>query len=516
MTVPDRPAWRSFPLLGLLCLALVAELACNRLLAQYVVRGWHAHAAAFLLNPAVRDGIDWAGLFSFYFASVLAVLLAALAGVRLALRPMPHFGPRFGEALVRMVCAVATMGFVLVAALGLWQRLPPRLELYLQGLLVLVVATQVYEGWPWVARRARTWLVLLATSLVLHFAWGCAVQLGIDAIAKWPPLAISLGEALAAVLAAAAPMCLLPHASSSSKTLTSRMATPLALGMLSTAAALWLGLAHWSLAARIVIFGLGLRLPAPVAGVVLYALAFGCFVTTAAALLATPGTSRLRGYGLLAVGLAGYQLALPVQLSSVLLGVLCVIQSYRRERQVALSPERWRTLLRRVAARLGAGEVSTVRTGGLEEARVVGEAGEADGEVVEVRLLRCDGALMSMEVVVGQVPSGETVAPLTIQRRGTPRSGRRAGSMVRLGDEAFDEAFVVHDARRVEHGDPVLSDDARAGLRQRMAGWLGVWPGLGVRYRGVGGTALRTLADEEEGGASFEALLALLVDLKRR
>jgi hypothetical protein len=263
----------------------------------------------------------------------------------------------------------------------------------------------------------------------------------------------------------------------------------------------------WTWAAGLTASGFGLELPSAQLGIYLYIVALVAWVATVVALLLRPGTSRLRGWGLLIIGLSGYQLELPYQLASTVVGLLCVLDSYFREVEGWLSPSQFVDLLRRVAAWAGATEVTTVGTAGYEEARM---RTSRDGETIEIGLHRQAGVLAGVDVLIGQAPSGEP-PPLSLVRRGTPRLGRRSGVEAPTGDARFDALFTVHDARQLNARDPVLGDDVlRSQLSTDVDGWLGIWPG-GLRFRTTSPALLGDTAS-----ARFQSLLQTLLDTRQR
>ena len=497
---------RSFSLPGLLAVVLGLELVANRIGARMsltdlrVPRAW--------LGP-----LDIGGLFLFELASVLGVLLAMLGLLRFLAQPIV-VGQRGASAtLSRAMAVLSTVGFVVVALLGVSRSLTPRLMVYMLSFFTLLLGELVALAWPLTAGRGRLrlWLVLLVVAVALHLVWEVPAQLAIaageggrEAAAGYPRLALSLGEALAVTLAAAAPFCFLPAR---------RILWPAIAGVLAAAASLALLLSDRAIAQSVAENGFGLALPLPVVGEALYAIGFGGFTAAVVGLLAERGSSRLRGIGLCLVGLSGYLLELPYQLAATVIGVLCILDSIARERDVGFAVEKWQQLMRRAAAWIGAREVTNAGPIGFEEMRA---RALLDGETTELSLRRVGGELARAELVVGHAPS-EEAPPLSLHHRGSPRLGRRDGNEAPTGDAAFDGAFAIYDARKLDHADPVLADDLRPGLRTLVDGWLGVWPGRGARLRTQSPALLRALsADDAEGERALRERFALLLEVKRR
>jgi hypothetical protein len=504
-------------LVGLLAAALLVELALNRI-----------GARVLQLEPLapvgrVRPIVETAGLFAYHFTSVLAVLLAALGLSRVLVQPQivsgvaSGTGPAAGSAsadvsavaageppglfavVSRGLVVMAMVGFIVVEALGVVTALPARLHLYLLALFTFIVLylAGVSLRLPSVPARARVWMLLTAATLLVHGLWVAAVGLEVENASPLPRLLLSAGQAIAVTLAVVAPGCFLPPGT--------RLRGALAGAIFVGAMALGVASLDWSWAAGVAAYGFGLELPVALIGVGLYVVALAAWIAAVVALCLRGGTARLRGFGLLIVGLSGYQLELPYQLASTVVGLLCVVDSYSREVEGWLSPAEFVELLRRLAAWAGATEVTTVGSAGYEEARM---HAARDGEPIEVGVSRRAGLLSGVEVVVGRA-AASGAPPLSLLRRGTPRLGRRSGVEAPTGDARFDALFAIHDARQLHDRDPVLGDDAaRTRLATTVYGWLGVWPD-GVRYRTAVPTPLTSSPDR------FQSLLDTLIKTRQ-
>jgi hypothetical protein len=258
------------------------------------------------------------------------------------------------------------------------------------------------------------------------------------------------------------------------------------------AAAAFLIRRDWETAARIAAYGFGVELPVAPLGqlVCLGALAAGVYV--AIRLMSRPGTARLRGLGLLLIGLGGLRLEGPGQLSLVALGMFCIAASAARVDGTALSREAFDGLLRRCAALLGAPSVTVTGEAGDETARVH-SPGNVSPPVV-VALKRRQGVIGDVEVTVGEPPPRDPA--FTLQRRGQRGLGPHPdGARVETEDEAFDRAFEIWDKRGAGAG--LLDEATRPRFTSEIHGWLAVWPQRGVRYHArelpAGDEALNTL-----------------------
>lgn len=481
-------------LVAVLCTLLALDLAARRLLWPLV--------RTDLLLPAgtLRDGLDFAALFAANAATVLGIPLAFLGLGRLLV--MPTVIPRGAKAAV----GALAMAFMPLLALAAWRPLPSVLGIYLQASYTCLFFLVMLGGMLLRSKlRTRLGLLMMALPSALYLPYGVAAIHGGHGheglISTTAQTLLHLGELAAVVAAAASAALFLPRRP--------RVVVPsLAAGAL-VAAAGWLCMRDWELAHRLAAGGLGLDLPLHPAAVALYLAALGAFAFTAAALVATPGPSRLRGYGLLLVGLAGFRLDSPAQYAASMVGMLCLVESVVRELPAAsrATVEAWQALVRRAAEALGAPEVEMAGREGYETARVRLTRGDVP---IELAIGREAGRLAHGEVVVGHAPS-EEAPPVALLRRGAPKLGRTRGDEVATGDLAFDEAFRIFDARQLSARDRVLDDDLRPRLVHRLDGWLGVWPGEGARYRTRETTLFEGALDEKLPG-----LVDLLLDLKSR
>src|SRR5262249_15628753 len=116
-----------------------------------------------------------------------------------------------------------------------------------------------------------------------------------------------------------------------------RLKVPAAMAGAVTAAALLLVRADWSTAARVAALAAGIEWPLASWLALLYLLALGLFSFTVLALLFRPGVERLRGYGLLLLGLGGFALELPYQIALAAVGLLCLADAALRLEGEAIS-----------------------------------------------------------------------------------------------------------------------------------------------------------------------------------
>jgi hypothetical protein len=470
------------PLVAFLSVVALVELLLNRIVGRLI------HLEPLALRSPLLRVVDGAGLFVFHLVSVLSVLLlgAALARVSIA---GAHYraGARLAFPLVGGVA-------VALAALGVVLRLPPTLVFHLHlsfaFLSLLVVLTTLAAPAPGGLKAGTAllfvaYLVRLAPTVAHRFS-----PLGglVDATTvEW------LNAGMLAVSAAAS-LCLLPRRSSLRG---GRIAS--AVTWLLVCGAAILMRRDWETAARVAAYAFELDLPLTLWGQAIYLAALGFYVNTLLRLLAVPGVSRLRGYGLLLMGLGGLQLDLPYEVALALLGFLCLAESAVRPDGSALPREAFDELVRRCAGALGAPSATVTGESGNETVRVHAPAAAAHNAAVALR--RRAGVVRDVEVRVGEVPEREP--PFTLARRGAGRLGPRGdGEVVATGDETFDRLFVLRDRRSIAA--QVLDDATRARLAALSAGWLAIWPQLGVRYHAA------ELGDPE----MLPKLIELLIQLR--
>jgi hypothetical protein len=483
-----RPARSAGPsLVAILCIVFALELILRRCLVPLV------HVAWLIPAGPLRNTLDFAATASYYAATVLGCGIAVLALARLVV--FPSVVPRGAKAAVGALAA-AFMPLLLVSA---WDPLPGAFQIYLQTSFSFLILLSMLAGFlTHRAPRTKIGLLILAIPILLYSTWSVGFRWYSDTPPGWARFALWSGEAASVAAAALMLPCYMP------RTLT-RKVTVIATATIAEIFAL---VAWKSDIAPSVSAAFGLQFPLATGARFLFVVALWSWLLVVAALLAQPGPLRLRGYGLLLVGLSGYQHEAPYQLAGTMVGFLCIVESMAREDR-GTSPttlEMWRALVKRVAAAVGARAVEVNGAEGYETARV---NVTRDPDEIELTVGRSGGTVSHAELVVGYAPS-EEAPPVALTRRGSPKLGRTKGEEVATGDLAFDEAFRIYDSRQITSRDRVLDDDLRPRLMSHLDGWLAVWPGTGVRYR----TRDVTLLDE--GTPKLTGLIDLLVELKNR
>lgn len=476
----SRPAvWARLPLVAVLSGVALAELVINRLLGHLLS---HEPLAPADLS---RRLFDYARLFLYELTAVLSLLLLAAGLARLVtLGRRYRLGARLSLSLLGLLC-------VLLSALGAVVRLPPELAFHLQlsysFLALLLVLGLVTAPVPW---RLRLGSLALLVPVVLHSAAGFYRRLaaspgvvgsGLDAWAQTALLVVAIATIPAFAVRRRA-----------------RLAAGLAavlVGAMTVLVRL-----DWETAARVAGYGFGLTLPIAPWAQLLFLLALGSFCFTVATLLLNSGALRLRGWGLLLLGLGGLEQQAPFWVTLAAVGFLCLAESVLRAASAPLSREEFEGMVRRGAALLGSPQVVLTGRSGYETARL--HAPASGDRPLSLTVSRAGGAIRRVDITIGEELPRRP--PFTLARRQAARLGPSAdGPLIETGDAAFDLAFATRDRRGLNA--VILDDATRVRLCALCHGWLGIWPQRGLHYRA------RAL-DE----ASLPPLLELLRELAAR
>jgi hypothetical protein len=188
------------------------------------------------------------------------------------------------------------------------------------------------------------------------------------------------------------------------------------------------------------------------------------------------------------------------------------------------SSEHWTAYLNRLAETCslppGGGEAVQLQNDGQQIAYVRGRRG---GLPFSLRMLHDAAGIQRFEALVGSAPKDPAQLSLTRRKgsRGQRVSERGLGGKVKLEDD-FDRQFVIQDS--TDRAPDLLSDAVLRGEIERLIhGWLGLWPGEGVRYLarpGADGWPLPlaevSFSPEDASTEEIEDLLSLLDGLARR
>ncbi|MCE9572807.1 MAG: hypothetical protein K8W52_06595 [Deltaproteobacteria bacterium] len=519
------------PLVNILMLVAVAELAINRLLVES-------------LRPQDTDGVpiwfevlDYVGLFLHYFAPVLAVgvLVARLIDI------VRHPEVMSRSRLRLIASAVVSLGFAAVATYAIVVAPGDTTSFALETAFQAAIVTAVVAGVLATSdMRAATGLVLLASPLLVHY-FGVALQHqlvsdgnGFDS--DLPERVQRWGTVSVCIAAMVSPYCFAPRPLVRSLV---RPAPLLAALMVIAMGATLLRLQYptaLAIAKRATGFDLGTGAPAD--EMALYLLALGALTwTIVSCASATSPARRHLGVGVALVALGGYAFAWPLAFLLGVVGLLAIADATPQladeeddaaARTPPIDDATWQAYVSGLVAALRARgpdgvPVNVVSVRGEHDRQSTVIATEREDATLRVRFERVGGALVCVDVVCGREVSEDKVATLTLAARGDRWMAPGAhpppppaAPAVRTGDEAFDVRFT-------SHGDGValyklLDESLRARAAAVLEGWLAYWAGDGVRWRLFPGRGapldhpvpLGDLVLRRAGGASAERLAGVI------
>jgi len=511
------------PLVLILTLSATLELLLNRI-------GVHLVSRPSLKSSLDAAVIDLGGLFFLYLTGTLALCVFTWAVVIL-IRDRSLL-----RVTDRIAFTVLAALFLPLATMKLFFELPEPVVPYLNiGFGVLLVALV----WGFMRRpahlRARLGVLYLSAPILLHVVWLASQQLPGLVSSDHSEVFLRIYESaehLVVVGAFAAFLFFAPFPRLSNLF----EPIPVALaGLLTTGVAL-LAKYQYIETAQAAYNGLRINLPTPSAHGVMHLAALFFLTLTIGTLLRRAGPSRATGLGLALIGISGFHLQESYQLLLTLIGMMQVIRASREAAApaaqaaadarpaFALSSEHWTAYLNRLAdicsRPAGSGEAVQLQNDGRQIAYVRGHRG---GLPFSLRMLHDAGGIQRFEALVGSVPKDPAQLSLTRRRglRGQKVSERGVGAKVKL-DSDFERMFVIQD--NTDRAPGLLGDAVLRGEIERLVhGWLGFWPGEGVRYLarpGADGWPLPlaevAFSPEDASTEEIEDLLSLLDGLARR
>ncbi len=460
------------------------------------------------------------GSLLFYVTGVLGliVMLAAVAGLL-------RRGELFPRAMRLLVGIVGLVFFLLTAgAVGLG-GLPVRYFLQLElsfGFLAAIVALSALSG----GTRARVKLGVFLCALpgVLQAIALVGERAGWLSSAGTVSTVAHAGELSLLVACLAAPVLLSPRPARERP-----WRRALTAASVLTAALVAALVVRYDLIQASLLYGLRLDLPRLGSALgVAYVAAFFCWTYATVQLLVDKGGTRLAGYGLVLLAIAGYQAGSPVELELAFVGLLAVAVGELRAAPHAIvtgarvGAPQWRAYVARLATAAGDGtapddarsEAVIVEEGELEVTRISAHRRQLP---VSMRLLRRRGVLVELEAVVGATPHGGPDAsverPHSWLARGADQRARLP--RVKTGDAAFDLRLTVHG-----HAPLANAELRRRLMREAADGIVSLWRGTAARYaaaaRSLDGVTPSPFDGKLEGDAPVSAVVAvldLLVDL---
>lgn len=497
---------RAGNLTAALVLVAVMELVVNRLANRlFLPRSLvsTAGAGATLLARLVGDS----GPFLFHLTGVLALLIfgMALSGLlrRRELYPEP--------LTIRLIIAVIGIFWMLATLAALIGRVPRGFVIPLEaGFISLSLLTVGAVLRSEVPGRVKLGVTLFALPAVLHDASAVLNGIGWSSGRRGRLGLLPWAEACLLVAAVTAPLTL--GGAGGKRRWTIWLVVAAVPAAILTAALR----TRFDLTQALFQYGPHLEVPRLETwiGLAYVAAALGwCFAL--ARLMAAQGGSRLAGYGLLLLAIAGYPLGSPVELAVSLVGLLSLSVGELRlhgRRDPAgpggaptLNRSDWRAWIGRLAnaahdgsaPELGPPEAVVVDEDDLEASRI---RAQRRGLGVGIRFLRRRGRITELEVTVGDPGHREATGTIERHRTWLARSPEQRLPLprARTGDPAFDQRFSVHGEA------PLHSDAVRGEISRYEDGQFSLWKGTAARYHAVTGVADAT---------ALIALLDLLIDL---
>lgn len=507
------------PLVAILAVTATLELLLNRI-------GVH------LVGSSTKDRtliavVDIGGLFTLYLTGILALIIFTWAVV-VMIRDRELF-----RTPDRIALTILAATFLPMAAMGQLVELPvpvvPLLNISF-GLLLLGLI------WSFMRRpaplRSRLGVLYLCAPILLHVFWLASRQVPTLVPADYSDAMVRVYESaehLVVVGAFAAFLFFAPFPRLSNLL----EPLPMIAATLLTAGVALLAKYQYIETAQAAYNGLRINLPAPSAHGVMHLAALFFFILTLGTLTIRSAPQRSTALGLYLIAVSGFHLQEPYQLLLTLIGMAQITRgameaqrlvSQRSEAVAAPSPEGWSAYLSRLAAACsrpkGNGEAVQLQGNGQQIAYI---RGKQEGLPFTLRILHDRGEIQRLEAVIGKPP--RDAAQLSLNRRRGSRGGRvserSCGSRIKLDDEDFDRQFTLQD--NTDRAPSLLSaPGVLEELERLIHGWLGIWPGEGLRYLAKPGPdgwplplAEVVFSPEDASTEDVEDLVALLTSLAR-
>jgi len=437
--------------------------------------------------------LDYAGLFLFYFAGTLAVLLLSAR----CWQTIRAHGSR--RSLVAGVIVAIT---AILAAVPLVIDAPAALSLTLEvafaaSVIAIVLSSFGSRGDVGI----QVGLPIFAVPLLLHslnvigakFVWP-------DNMFDGPGIVLAHAGVLTLCLAAmATPYCFAPRPFARA----AMRPGPVLLAMAVAGAGVLIARSEYPALARGVMLATGLELTPvqPDPRLAMYLLAAATLTwTLASCAIAASSARRAVGIGLSLIVLGGYSFKWSHHYLLPLFGLMLIADAVRsvRDEELAALPIAsetqpiadlaWSNYVALVAhgLRRTLGEVHSLTTRGegeLSSSVIVGEAG---GIPIRVRIERIEGSVLALDVVLGREIDEVRGATLTVwaippRALGVNPAGPPAAPIFRTGDPPFDERFKTRGSALAFHR--LFDEGLRARAVATIDGWMSYWQDESLRYR---------------------------------
>lgn len=477
------------------------ELAINRLAVPLL----RPHRGA---PPAWHTVLDYAGLFLFYFASLLGVIAAGLRAYRAFDRLLdPSHAPEPGPRWAALATAAPLAALAVLSSWAILVAPSEGLTFALEACLAAVAFVQIGRGASWFLGQPRDLgvtlgVALLAAPLAVHFF----AMLG--ARYWWPEgtydgVGAAMGQASGLALAIAglaSPYCLAPRPFVRSVT---RLAPVLVAISVAVVAAMLLRHDYLGTAQAIKLaIGVELQTTSADPQLTIYLLAMATLSwTITSCALAPKAPRRLVAVGLALLVLGGHAFEWPLHYLLLALGLVTLADVSApvraAEREVpgagpAVEDATWGRYLGAVSATLRrrCASLHSLTTRSAEGATSSVLVGEADGRALRIRIDREEGVVIGLDIAIGRDLEltgrggrGGVAATLTVvgDEPYLLEDAPPAQPQVSSADAAFDERFRCFGAAAELRA--LFDERTRPLAVTLLDGWLACAHGESLRYR---------------------------------
>jgi hypothetical protein len=484
-----RPS--SFPLVHLLLLVSVVEVAVNRLAVDALrpvgdVPSWHS-------------ALSYGGLFLYYFATTLAIGGLVLR----AIEDLRRQSDDRRDRIFVMIRAIVLLALAAVATLAAADPPSEGTSFVLETTFALaVIVIEVGAVLKVTELGAMIGISLFAAPLLIHY-WGTLFtheiltrKAAFDS--DIPETVQRYGMISVCIAALASPYCFAP------RPITRSLPRPLPLLIALVVLAAGAILVRQQYASSLFIaqhgFGVDMGIGVPAGQMALYLLGLATVTwTIASCALAEAEPRRELGIGIALCVLGGYGFAWPLAFLLGVVGLVTIADAMPRlaslergagPRTPPIDDATWQTYTTGLteALRKAGAPVSAVSARGEEQSQstiIVTSRGDVP---LKIRLERIAGALLCVDVVCGKDPGEARLPALTAiaKAEGWMASGSHpepppAAPPIRSGDELFDQRFHCRGDGKAMYA--LFDEGLRARATASLDGWVAYWPGHCLRWR---------------------------------